>query len=181
MYSELVHIDVHLVPPQPERDFHTLVTSGMSDRPMQGPDGPCHAELLISLPPDWPFTDEALNEDAHYWPIHWLRVMGHFAHAYETWLDWGHTVPNGDPPEPLTPNAPFTCLLLSPPLLAPAEFHSLEVGAGKTIKFLALTPLHTDEMKFKLKQGLQPLRDLFSVHGVTELYDPDRANLCKSH
>ena len=35
--SDLVHIDVHLVPPQPNRDFVTLVTSGMSDRPMDVP------------------------------------------------------------------------------------------------------------------------------------------------
>src|SRR6266849_7875689 len=35
--SEHVHIDVHVVPPRPDRDFYTLVTSGMSDKPMKVP------------------------------------------------------------------------------------------------------------------------------------------------
>ena len=48
LVSDLVHVDVHLVPPQPNRDFVTLVTSGMSDRPMTLPpdcDAPDYAEL----------------------------------------------------------------------------------------------------------------------------------------
>ena len=30
--SPLVHIDIHLVNPTPERNFYTLITSGMSDK-----------------------------------------------------------------------------------------------------------------------------------------------------
>src|SRR6185295_19871223 len=40
--SDLVHIDVHFVAPAPERNFRTLVTSGMSDRPMNAPEGAEH-------------------------------------------------------------------------------------------------------------------------------------------
>jgi hypothetical protein len=35
--SDLVHIDVHVVEPRPERPYSTLVTSGMSDRPTKVP------------------------------------------------------------------------------------------------------------------------------------------------
>ncbi len=42
--SDLVHIDVHHVLPTEDRDFHTLITSGMSDKPMNVPDG---AEVLL--------------------------------------------------------------------------------------------------------------------------------------
>src|SRR4051794_16721558 len=55
--SDLVHLDVHVVNPTPERDRYTLVTSGMSDAPMSVPEGlePLRfAELMIQLPPDWP-------------------------------------------------------------------------------------------------------------------------------
>ena len=43
--SDLVHVDVHLVPPQPNGDFVTLVTSGMSDRPMTLPADHCREHL----------------------------------------------------------------------------------------------------------------------------------------
>ncbi len=35
--SEQVHIDVHWVKPTKEHPFHTLITSGMSDKPMNTP------------------------------------------------------------------------------------------------------------------------------------------------
>ena len=33
--SDLVHVDVHVVEPRKKRNYYTLVTSGMSDRPMK--------------------------------------------------------------------------------------------------------------------------------------------------
>ena len=38
LVSDLVHIDVHWVKPTRKRNWHTLVTSGMSDLPMVVPD-----------------------------------------------------------------------------------------------------------------------------------------------
>jgi len=37
--SDTVHVDVHFVPPTEARPWTTLVTSGMSDRPMAAPEG----------------------------------------------------------------------------------------------------------------------------------------------
>ena len=62
LVSDLVHIDVHMVEPTPERPCYTLVTSGMSDKPMQAPEGHedlAYTELMICLPPNWPLTEEA--------------------------------------------------------------------------------------------------------------------------
>jgi hypothetical protein len=39
LVSELVHVDIHVVVPTPKRNCYTLVTSGMSDRPMNVPAG----------------------------------------------------------------------------------------------------------------------------------------------
>src|SRR5215475_89795 len=53
---DLVHIDDHVGEPAAERNFHTLITSGMSDLPMTVPDGAegvRFAELLICLLADW--------------------------------------------------------------------------------------------------------------------------------
>ena len=37
--SDIVHIDVNVIPPEGERDYYVLWTSGMSDLPMDLPDG----------------------------------------------------------------------------------------------------------------------------------------------
>jgi hypothetical protein len=69
--SDLVHIDVHVTPPSPGRPRYTLVTSGMSDRPMSVPPGidSRYAELMTALPADWPLTAEAFRDEATYWPV----------------------------------------------------------------------------------------------------------------
>ena len=59
LLSDKVHLDVHIVPPSADFPFYTLVTSGMSDRPMTVPpgasieDAPPFAELCILLPSTW--------------------------------------------------------------------------------------------------------------------------------
>ncbi len=59
LISDKVHLDVHVVAPSADFPFYTLVTSGMSDRPMTVPpeagpdDAPRFAELCILLPSTW--------------------------------------------------------------------------------------------------------------------------------
>jgi Suppressor of fused protein (SUFU) len=54
LVSPTVHVDVHIVAPGPERDFYALVTSGLSDKPMNGPFPDLQfAELIFLLPADW--------------------------------------------------------------------------------------------------------------------------------
>lgn len=53
--SDLVHIDIHWVKPSTEFPFNILVTSGMSDLPMNVPDGleeHKYVELCVLLPED---------------------------------------------------------------------------------------------------------------------------------
>src|SRR5688500_3683433 len=62
LVSTLVHIDVHMVAPTPQRNFFTLVTSGMSDKPMTVPEGAeefRYAEMAICLPPNWKLDQES--------------------------------------------------------------------------------------------------------------------------
>jgi hypothetical protein len=179
--SDRVHVDVHVIKPAPNRNFWTLVTSGMSDRPMTVPAGAekyRHAEVMLSLPPAWPLSQEAFKDERYYWPIRWLKLLARLPHEFETWLGTGHTVPNGDPAEPYASNTKLCCMMLAPPVLVPAEFRSLVVNDDKTIHFWAALPLYREEMDFKLKKGSDPLFDRFDQHGVSELLDPARKNVC---
>ena len=181
--SELVHIDVHCIPASDDRPYITLITSGMSDRPMSPPPEAkqySYAELMICLPPDWPIKQESFRDENNYWPIRWLKRLARFPHEYDTWLFEGHTIPSGDPPEPFAENTQFCGWLLFPPLLVPDEFRELRVDSEKTIRFFAIFPLYEQEMEFKLSAGMDALIDRFAQHGVTELVDVTRPNTCKT-
>jgi predicted Zn finger-like uncharacterized protein len=182
LISDLVHIDIHLVEPTREQPFHTLITSGMSDLPMHPPEGAedCRfAELLLCLPPDWPLSREAFEDERNYWPIRWLKMLARFPHEYDTWLWFGHSVPNGDPPQPFAANTALCCQLLLAPVLVPEEFLVLPLSEEKSICFFSVVPLYREEMDFKLKHGTDALVERFERHQVTEMLDPTRQNVCK--
>lgn len=178
--SDIVHIDVHVVPPRPERPYYTLVTSGMSDLPMNAPEGAedwKFSELMLCLPPDWPLTTEAFKDERNYWPVRWLKTLARFPHEYETWLSVAHTIPNGEPPEPLAENTAFAGFMLVPPLTTSVEFHELLVPPLRTIHFHALLPLTAAEMEFKLKHGADALMERLEKAKVTELIDLRRKSV----
>ena len=186
--SDLVHVDVHVVKPTNDRPYYTLVTSGMSERPMTQPPGVegCQfAELMICLPPDWPGFDSDLltTDEAHpwrdpsaYWPIGWLKQLARFPHEYDTWIWYGHTIPHGDPAEPYAPDTGLSSILLLPPVTLPESFHVLDVG-DREVHFFALVPLHADELQLKLDQGTDALFPHFEAAGVDEVLNPHRPSV----
>jgi len=182
LVSDLVHIDIHCVAPTKDRLHHTLVTSGMSDRPMNAPEqvAECqYAELMLCLPPSWPLDDKSLEDGRHYWPIYLLKMLARFPHKFNTWLWWGHTMPNGDPAEPYADNTQLCCALLMSPVRVDEGFESLEIAADKTIHFFSIIPIYQEEMAVKLDKGAEALLEGFDKHGVNELLDVKRANVSK--
>jgi hypothetical protein len=176
--SDLVHVDVHWVKATDERPFHVLITSGMSERPMNAPKPEWqYAELCILLPPDWPMERDKWEDENNYWPIRWLKTLARLPHEYNTWLGYGHTVPNGDPPEPFAPNTDFACWLLLPPVSLPQEFSNLRLKDGRLIKFWTMVALYEDEMALKLNVGTPALIEKFSKRGVSDILDPQRKSI----
>lgn len=175
--SDVIHVDVHCVGPTESRAFHTLVTSGMSDRPMATPPDEtdaAYAELMLSMPPDWPLTQAALTDNRFSWPIQWLKMLARFPHEYDTWLSDGHTVPNGDPPEPFAENTDFCGWLLLPATLLSPAVRELELEDARTIRFFSIYPLYRGELEMKLNEGVDALIKRFERASVTEVLDPNR-------
>jgi Suppressor of fused protein (SUFU) len=182
LVSDLVHVDVHIVEPTPERNYYTLFTTGMSDRPMTAPRevSDCrYAELLICLPPDWNLEQKDFDNEANFWPIRWLKILSRLPHQYNTWLFIGHTVPNGDPATSFADNTNLCCALLTTPALFDPDFLTLELK-DRQIHFLALVPIYAEEMEFKMRKGVNSLLDRFADAGVTELLDLTRVNVCET-
>jgi hypothetical protein len=154
----------------------------MSDRPMtlpKGVDAHEYAELCISLPADWDLRQEAYADENVYWPIRWLKTLARLPHDYRTWLGFGHTVPNGDPPEPFADGTEFCGLIVLPPVHLPRGFRVLQTTAGKEVEFFAVVPLYREEMEFKLRNGARALLDLFTENDVTPVVAPGRVNVCR--
>lgn len=181
LVSDVVHIDVLFAAPTDEFPFHTAMTCGMSERPMAAPDDfpeGRYAELMLRLPPDWPLEGDAFREESAYWPVRLLKTLARAPHEYDTWLWYGHTIPNGDPPEPYAPDTELCGAILLPPALSPDGFDSADV-AGRQIDVIAVIPILADEMDLKLEKGAEELARLFDKVRLTEVVDPGRPTVVR--
>lgn len=186
--SNGIHIDVYIYNPTPQRPHYLLVTSGMSDMPMTvppGAEGLQYAELVIGLPSYWPMNEayQAGDEGAfadfnNYWPIYMLKYFARFPHDYKSWLGWGHSIPNGDPPATIA-NTRFVGTVIGPLTTLPEDFVRLETPE-KDVWFYSLLPVYTEELLFKLRSsdGADPLIEKFRLAGITEVLDVNRRNVC---
>lgn len=182
LISDTVHIDVHHVKPTKERPFHILVTSGMSDLKMNVPadvNSAHYMELMVTLPEDWKIDEESFKDEKWYWPIRQLKFLARFPHKFETWLAWGHTIPNGDPAESFSDNTKLSGSIILPSVNVPKEFGSLEINKDKIIEFYSIVPLYDEEMKLKLNKGSDLLLDKFDQYGISDLITIDRKNVAK--
>jgi hypothetical protein len=171
-----LHIDLYIVAPATNRPFQTAVTCGMSDVPMTVPKGAeelRYAELMICLPPNWPIAGALVELDKTSWPLFWLKLLAQAPHEHQTFFAPGHTIPNGDPPEPLGPGTKMSCWFIREPLTVDKEFRVLKTKR-KRINFHAIVPIYETEMRLKLDQNSAALEKLLVAKGVTELLDPKR-------
>jgi hypothetical protein len=178
--SDTVHIDVHFVRPTKDFPYVRLVTSGMSDLPMttpENPDIPKYTELLITLPADWHLDQESFKDEAWYWPVRLLKSLARLPHKHQTWLGWGHTVPNGDPPQPYASNTNLCGAIVLPSITVPHAFHELDIPDHKRITFFSVVPLHEGEMNLKLRLGTDELTQRFDKKRVTDIVAIDRKDV----
>ncbi len=162
------HIDVYTYERgQHGRNFCTLVTSGMSDLEMSVPPGakgaPRRVELVFYCSePEQEYLDT-------------LRRLAHFPHDNRSWLGWGHTMPNGDPPEPFWGSPALDTLLFMPTIVKPDGALAEELSlADEPVHFLWVVPLTTPECNLKLAKGFDAILDLFERHRHPHVFDPNR-------
>ncbi|MEH1124974.1 suppressor of fused domain protein [Micromonospora sp. CPCC 206061] len=175
--SHLVGVHVYAVAPTEDRPYWTLITSGMSELPMTVPEGhdiSPYAELMLSLPADWPLAETAGLDDETGWPLRILKQVARLPHEYGTWIGEWHSVPNGDPAQPYAAGTPFAGVVVTPMLRVSPEARTIEARDGSQIALLALIPLHADEMAIKIERGTDALIEVLDRGRVTELLDPHR-------
>jgi hypothetical protein len=172
-------IDIHIVPAGDEPVL-TLFTTGMSEHPMTMPPGvplPRRAELIMRLPETWPITEESLADPRTAWPIQWLRTLARLPQRYATWLAPTHTIPNGDPPQPLSVDTGMCCMFMVPPICVEEKADVIETPRGP-VMLISVVPLHAAEMRFKLEHGADALIERMAAAGCDDVIDVDRASVC---
>ena len=164
-----------------EQPYHVFVTCGVSDNPMNVPEGMeeySRAELLIALPQSWPLGVKSIQNEESNWPMKWLKRVGRLPQEKKTWIGKGHTISNGDPWKPIA-DTNFTGALTLSPFGLPPEFFQLKTQDGERITFYYLFPLYQEEIDLKLRKGSETLEQLFRKHNIDFVLDPVRVNVAK--
>jgi len=182
LITSRIHIDVQIRMPTHYRPYLTLVTCGMSSKPMKAPydfQKFKFAEPLMCLPPEWDLSDNTLPDEQRYWPVKCLRNLALKPHAEDSWLWTDHVVPNGYPPKPYTNDTKLCGALITKPTLFPQGFTPLELEENRLVHFLAVIPVYREEMSLLQRKGGEALRDSLRAASVNELLNLQRRNTGK--
>ncbi len=162
------HVDVYTFRRSIDnQEIYTLATGGMSDLPMTLPREatvePKRVELIF-------YCSEPKEEY-----IKTLRWLAHFPHTYKTWVGSGHTIPNGNPPEPFWGSDCLDTILFLEPIVRRDQTLADKLKlADDPVSFLWVVPLSTPECNLKLEKGLGAILNLFTQHRHPYVFDPAR-------
>ncbi len=183
--SDLVHIDVYVRKPNEKQDFYVIYTTGMSDMPMTLPkeyrdrEDLKYSELYMFLPGTWncgeafrPLSD---LEAKDAWIIQYIKYLARFPHEYDTWLGYGHTLPNGPEYAPLCAGTKLGGVVLSQ---GGGSLECVKTGDGKEINLLLVIPAYQEEIEYKLKYGMSALDEVFRKNRLPMILDINRSNYC---
>lgn len=173
--------DVLHVQPVDSRPYHTLITAGMSSVAMPVPpeaNAPHRLELMMTLPEGWKPGSAAADEDAD-WPIRLLQSLSRLPREQHTsWLGWGHTVPNGDPPRALAPHTELCGVIIAPSLLVPVAFYELDID-GERVAFYSAIPLYREELELHQREGMAALLEKLLHADINDVVYLRRRNVAK--
>ncbi|VTS06060.1 suppressor of fused domain protein [Tuwongella immobilis] len=159
-------------------DAFFVVTDGMSNRPMQPPegvDGYQRAELAFRCgdyfprhPADWNIPEVA-------WVLEWMIKLAEFPFTQGIWFGKPYgVISNEEPPQPLSEFTAATCWAL---FGEKDPFSEGFVIDNQQVVIYTLYPIHTDERDFVISDGLRPLLERFNMHGMSANVDPTRRSV----
>ena len=169
-----IHVDICVVPPSEERDYHTLVTMGMGAHRMNVPEELAEyklerAELAIALPGNWKLKHEDLKNERWYWPIRLLKTLARLPIASDTWLGFGHTMDNE---EDFAKGTKLCAAILTGPQDTEDGSEVCILPSGEEVNFYQVIPLYRDELEYKLAHDADALLD--KMNGISFVVEPDR-------
>jgi hypothetical protein len=172
--------DVLHVQPLDSRPYHTLITAGMSSVAMPVPpevNAPHRLELMITLPEGWK-PEGSVADDLAHWPTRLLQSLSRVPREPGRWLGWGHTIRNGEPPQPYASNTQLCGVIIAPSLMVPVGFYELNVD-GERVAFYAAIPLYREELDLKQSKGMEVLLGKLLEKDINDIVYLKRRNVAK--
>ncbi|MBA7664977.1 hypothetical protein ES703_73043 [subsurface metagenome] len=174
-----IPLKLHVIPPDNQRKYGVLITSGMSAYPMMAPSmtEPIFVEMVMLLSPDWPLPLKSVERDDFYWPIEYLFKMPKYVHGNKQWFSIGHTYGNGDPPKPFAKNTDLCGFLFQFPFKElPPTFCELKIG-HKPVYFLQIMPIYREEMEYIIQNGTEEFNTQLLEQKIPEYLELQRVNV----
>ena len=170
------HLDVYWIKPNVNRNYTLLITNGISSVPLNIPDKHFskYIELCIILPKEWDVKNENWRKPANYWPIELLKSIGRYPLEHNTWLGYGHTIPEIKP----IAGTKFVATILLKSKILPEKFQEIKYEKTK-IELYTLFPLYFEELNYKKKHGTEKLLELFEKGKIYEIVNIKRKNVCE--
>ncbi|MBN1501854.1 MAG: suppressor of fused domain protein [Spirochaetes bacterium] len=174
-----IRVDIMVVEPQNGRNYLTLVTSGMGAHKMNVPQNLLNrnvdrAELIMCLPPEWDIGSISGN---WFWPLLWMKIMARLPIKEDSWLGWGHTVPNSCA---FADNTCLSGIFLDHPHSSGEESFACKLNTGEAVNFYQMIPLYDEEMEYKIMYGTSALLGLVNGN-FPEIVDVRRKNFCSGN
>lgn len=172
--------DIHHVASSSERSFELLITNGMSRSALSVPEDKkdrnqwLRIELCMLLPANWPLDDEMWTRAEKGWPSMLLADLSAWAHWNRTWLEPGHFLPNGEPPQPYFQGLDKCGV----EILKPWE-ELFYVSDDPPLHILWVLTLTAAEVKFRKDAGHDALLDKLEkiFPNLQDLIDPARPSV----
>lgn len=182
--SDTIRIDINILRPNETEDFYVVYTTGMSDHVMNLPEELTpkeefeRAELMMFMPKEW-FPESAgestLNDmsEKDFWAVHLLKYLARFPEKNNTYLGYGHTVPNGANFEPITDDTTMGGVVL---LQLDEKYSVMKCADGAIIKAYMVVPAYKEEILYKREHGMEALDQLFKKNQLPLVTDLHRKN-----
>lgn len=157
-----------------------IMTNGLSNYRMPVPEklaGREYNELYFCLPSYWEWED--LENPRMNWIFPWIQRLAAYVQRQQSWFGHGHTMPCGKEMAALSETMLQNHFFLSDPILLQEELSPVELP-DKTVHFLSIIPIFSDEMDYKQGQGTLKLFQKLQQHGITEMLDDYRRTVLKS-
>ena len=182
LISDRLHLDIIIVPPNDKVPFNTLITMGASEFEMKVPPelkkNFSYAEYVMYLPANWKLDEASLRENKWYWPIRMLKTIAKIPRTFDSWLFYGHTIPNFDPPQVFDESTKQKGSLVTYPYYADQKEFIFLKGAKKTVVFWGVTSIYEGEWEIKLAKGADYLEELASKQKIEHAWiNPTRQEI----
>ncbi len=156
------------------------VTNGLSNYKMPVYEkylGREYNELFFCLPSYWELNE--VDNPNRQWPVLWLEKLANHVRNKNLWFGPGHTVLCNKDYSSLSEIMKPNHLMLVEPILLKQELEPINCD-DKTINFLGVLPIYSDEMDYKQAKGTKKLLDKFHLKKVDEKLDDFRETVLKS-